>query len=95
MIDDGSGVVTAMIWLQEGKPAQIPEIHLGDFASFYGKLEWQNNKPTVVVTAIHPLCDPHAELLWWNEVRTVHQSVYTKPFNVKLNDSASASFNAR
>lgn len=92
LLDDGSGTIRCMSWKDNsGKEKGCDQIRLGDFVEVRGRLEWRNKMPIVVVQWQQANEDPHAELIWWLDLKQKHRNCYSQNFTCSISDKAAVS----
>lgn len=76
-LDDGSGVIAHCVQFHdEGRGEE--GVRLARYATVHGALEWAYEEPEVRVEAVFFSDDPNVEMLWWLDVKRVHEEVYSK-----------------
>lgn len=94
LLDDGSGTIRCMSWNDNNVQERYCKcFQLGDFVEVRGRLEWRHKTPIVIVQWQQPRLNPHAELLWWDEVKKMHENTYSSSnlFSISEKGPASAS----
>lgn len=92
LIDDGTGTARCMLWTDSRRDGSRPQdISLGDFVEVRGKLEWLDKIPVVNVESHDVSTDPHAELLWWVDLKHTYETAYTDKFRINLSADTEAS----
>lgn len=85
-----------MLWSESRRDASSPqEISLGDFVEVRGKLEWSDKIPVVSVESHEVSTDPHAEFLWWVDLKHTYETAYTDKFKITLSADTETSLSQR
>ncbi len=86
LLDDGSGCANCMYWNDSYRDVVGEDIHieLGQFVHVLGRLEWRHGHSTIVASRVQIARSANAETNWWNDLTSVHEKIYSKPFKLPL-----------
>lgn len=83
VVDDGSNVVTVVIWRNNIEAVLSPlnqsVLKLGSFLAIRGRLNWRADECEIVASRIFQAKSPNAELVWWMDVKRAHDVYCERP----------------